>query len=71
MDIGLAKLIDEGSVAHVEEARAFYAAKQATGGQRGPTNYEELGQARGSLPAGPAARGPLSAWPGPARTRSR
>ncbi len=54
MDIGLAKLIDEGSVAHVEEARAFYAAKQATGGQRGPTNYEELGQARGSLPAGPA-----------------
>jgi acetyl esterase/lipase len=50
MNIGLAHLIDEGSVVHVEESRAFYAAKQAAGGQHGPSNYEELRQARGSLP---------------------
>ena len=48
MNIGLANLIDEGSVVHVEESRTFYAAKQAAGGQRGPTNYEELKQARSS-----------------------
>jgi len=51
MNIGLANLIDEGSVAHLEEARTFLAAKQAAGGQQGPTNYEELKQARSSLPA--------------------
>jgi acetyl esterase/lipase len=54
MNIGLANLIDEGSAVHVEESRAFYAAKQAAGGQRGPTNYEELKQARSRLPARPA-----------------
>ncbi len=54
MDIGLANLIDEGSVDHVGESRAFYGAKQAAGGQQGPTNYEELQEARRSLPARPA-----------------
>jgi acetyl esterase/lipase len=54
MNIGLANLIDEGSVVHVEESRTFYAAKQAAGGQQGPTNYEELKEARSSLPARPA-----------------
>ncbi|HEY5250565.1 MAG TPA: alpha/beta hydrolase [Acidimicrobiales bacterium] len=54
MNIGLAHLIDEGSAVHVEESRAFYAAKQAGGGQQGPTNYEELKEARRSLAAGPA-----------------
>lgn len=53
MNIGLADLIDRGSVVHIESARAFYAAKQAAGGQRGPTNYEELKQARSLLPARP------------------
>ena len=54
MNIGLVNLIDEGSVVHVEESRTFYGAKQAAGGQHGPTNYEELKEARSSLPARPA-----------------
>lgn len=54
MNIGLVNLIDEGSVVHVEESRTFYAARQAAGGQRGPTNYEELKEARSSPPARPA-----------------
>lgn len=54
MNIRLANLIDEGSVVHVEESRTFYAAKQATGDQHGPANYEELKAARSSLPAGHA-----------------
>jgi len=54
MNIGLADLIDKGSVDHVEESRTFYAAKQAAGGQQGPKNYEELREARRRLPAGPA-----------------
>ncbi len=54
MNIGLVNLIDEGSAVHVEASRTFYAAKQAAGGQQGPTNYEELKEARRSLPAGPA-----------------
>jgi acetyl esterase len=54
MNIGLVNLIDQGSVVHVEESRAFYAAKQAAGGQHGPTNYEELKEARSSLSARPA-----------------
>jgi acetyl esterase len=54
MNIGLANLMDGGSVVHVEESRTFYAAKQAAGGQQGPTNYEELKEARSSLPARPA-----------------
>ena len=54
MEIGLAHLIDEGSSVHVEESRAFFEAKQAAGGQRGPANYEELKDARRGLPAGPA-----------------
>lgn len=53
MKIGLANLIDVGSVDHLEEARTFHAAKQAAGGQQGPTNYEELKRARSLLPARP------------------
>jgi acetyl esterase/lipase len=53
MEIGLARLIDPRSRAHVEAARAFHTAKQAAGGQQGPSNYEELQTARASLPAGP------------------
>jgi acetyl esterase/lipase len=54
MNIGLANLIDKGSAVHFEESRAFHIAKQAAGGQQGPTNYEELERARSSLPARPA-----------------
>jgi acetyl esterase len=54
MDIGLASLVDEGAADHVEENRVFHLAKQAAGGQQGPTNYEELKAARHGLPAGPA-----------------
>jgi hypothetical protein len=35
MNIGLANLIDEGSLVHVDESRKFHAAKQAAGGGRG------------------------------------
>ncbi len=49
MNIRLADLIDEGALVHVEESRRFYAAKQAAGGQRGPTSYEELQEARRKL----------------------
>ncbi len=54
MNIGLGNLIDEGLGAHVGESRAFNAAKQAAGGQRGPASYEELRRARARLPAAPA-----------------
>jgi acetyl esterase len=54
MNIGLANLIDEGLLVHVDESRTFCAAKQAAGGQQGPTNYEELKEARSNLPATPA-----------------
>jgi acetyl esterase len=53
MNIGLSHLIDEGSVAHLAESRAFYAAKLAAGGQQGPSNFEELQEARRCLPARP------------------
>jgi acetyl esterase len=53
VNVGLANLIDKGSVVHVAESRTFYAAKRAAGGQQGPTNYEELKAARSSLSAGP------------------
>ncbi len=49
MNIRLSDLIDEGALAYAEESRRFYAAKQASGGQRGPTNYEELQDARRKL----------------------
>jgi acetyl esterase len=54
MNIGLASLTDHGSAVHVEESRTFFAAKQAAGGQQGPTSYGELKEARSSLPARPA-----------------
>jgi acetyl esterase len=53
MNIGLRSLMDEGSVAHVDESRAFSVAKQAAGGQQGPTNCDELIEARRRLPARP------------------
>jgi acetyl esterase len=53
MRIGLANLIDEGSVPHVEGSRRFAAAKEAAGGQQGPGSYEELQLARRALPIGP------------------
>lgn len=56
MEIGLARLIAEGSARHVAESRAFYEARRAAGGQRGPGNYEELKAARSRLPARPAER---------------
>jgi acetyl esterase/lipase len=51
--VGLASLIDPGSVVHAEESRSFHAAKQAGGGQRGPADYGELREARRNLPARP------------------
>lgn len=56
MNIKLANLTVDVSANHVEESRKFYADKQAAGGQRGPTNLDELEKARSSLsinPAGP------------------
>jgi acetyl esterase len=47
--------MDEGALLHAADSRSFYAAKQAAGGQRGPTNYDELLTARRDLPAGPVA----------------
>jgi acetyl esterase/lipase len=49
MNVGLANLVDEGSLAHIEDSRAFNAAKQAAGGQHSPASYEELQEARSSL----------------------
>lgn len=49
MNLSFSNLIDVESVAHLDESRAYYAAKQAAGGQRGPTNYEELLTARNNL----------------------
>jgi len=71
MNIGLANLIDEGSVAHVEESRTFYAAKQAAGGRQGPTNHEEVKEAAAAWLPDPVTRAPLCALPVPATARSR
>lgn len=46
MNIALSSLIAGESLAHFEEAREFYLAKSASGGQQGPTNFEELQKAR-------------------------
>jgi acetyl esterase len=54
MNIGLANLIDEESVVHIEESRTYFAVRQAAGGQQGPTNHEELKVARRNLPTRPA-----------------
>jgi acetyl esterase len=55
VNIGLAHLIDQGSVVHVDESRTFSAAKQATGGQQGPRNLEELIDARRRWPTPPTS----------------
>ena len=63
MNIGLANLVDEGSLEHAEESRTFHAERQAAGGQQGPTNYEELKKARTNLaarPASPASSGTVA-----------
>ncbi len=59
MKIGLTHLIDQESAFHVEESQAFFAARQAAGGQQGPTRYEELKEARRSLAARPSDSPPL------------
>lgn len=51
MNIGLRSLIADVPVAHLEGAKAFHLAKQAAGGQQGPTNFGELQKARCSLSA--------------------
>lgn len=51
MNFGLASLFDEASTVHVEASQAFNAAKQAAGGQRSPTNFQELCKARSMLSA--------------------
>jgi acetyl esterase/lipase len=52
MNISLDNLIDHSSLAHADESRRFFASKQASGGQQGPTNYEELLTARKIRSAG-------------------
>lgn len=54
MKIALANLMDDQSIGDIEESRSFHATRQAAGGQRGPSNYEELKEARRRLPARPA-----------------
>ncbi|HEY2215732.1 MAG TPA: alpha/beta hydrolase [Acidimicrobiales bacterium] len=49
MRIGMANLMNEASAVEVDEARAFFEAKQADGGQQGPATYEELLHARSLL----------------------
>lgn len=46
MKIALRALIDGEALAHADESRAFYDARQAAGGQRGPSSFDELVQAR-------------------------
>ena len=52
--MSLAHLIDEASREHVAGSRAFYEARQAQGGQRGPSNVDELQEARRNLSSRPA-----------------
>ncbi|HTI32114.1 MAG TPA: alpha/beta hydrolase [Miltoncostaea sp.] len=49
-DIGLDRLAPEGAARHLDDVRAFNAAKQAAGGQRGPAGREELAAARARQP---------------------
>jgi acetyl esterase len=53
VNLGIGNFFAEGSLVHVAESRAFVAAKQAAGGQQGPTDYEALQEARRSLSIGP------------------
>lgn len=46
MDIALERFVDAASLPHVEESRRFFLARDASGGQRGPSSYEELLEAR-------------------------
>jgi acetyl esterase/lipase len=49
MDIALERFVDPASLAHVDEARRYSLAREASGGQRGPTSYDELLDARGRM----------------------
>lgn len=53
VDVALARFVDESALAHVDETRSYFEARQAAGGQLGPTNYDELLVARDALPPGP------------------
>jgi acetyl esterase len=46
VDFALSRFTDDAALALAGESRAFYLAKLAAGGQRGPTSLEELTQAR-------------------------
>lgn len=50
MRIGLRHLTDPSLDAHVEESRAFNAAREASGPKRGPANADELAIARWAAP---------------------
>jgi hypothetical protein len=43
MKVGLAQLVDEGSIAHVEESRAFNAAAAASAAETRPVHAKGLG----------------------------
>ena len=49
----LTNFVDERTLVHVADSRSYFDAKQAAGGQLGPTNYDELLVARDALPPGP------------------
>ncbi len=53
MDLSLQSFVSAGALTHAEGSRAFYEAKQAAGGQLGPTSYDELLAARAALPPEP------------------
>lgn len=53
VDLSLQSFVSAGALTHAEGSRAFYEAKQAAGGQLGPTSYDELLAARAALPPEP------------------
>ena len=54
MNIALTRFIDQGLLPYAEESRAYYEARQAAGGQKGPASYEELQHIRSLIPKEPA-----------------
>ncbi len=54
MNIALTRFIDQGLLQYAEESRAYYEARRAAGGQKGPGSYEELQQVRSLIPKEPA-----------------
>lgn len=53
MKIGLEHLDASATAAQIDDSRAYFAARQATGGQRGPAAYDELVAARCLMQSGP------------------